>query len=112
MLPVALASAPVKLGELNRLLGAEHVLQVPPGSPYNGDASGRRGLQGNAQAVVLPGSADEVAGVVRWCYEHDVPLTARGGGTGLTGGAVPVDGGVVCSLERLHRVRELEPALW
>ncbi len=50
--------------------------------------------------------------MVSWCYEHDVPIVARGGGTGLTGGAVPTVGGVVCSLERLRAVRELEPGLW
>ena len=50
--------------------------------------------------------------MVGWCYEHDVPMVARGGGTGLTGGAVPSEGGVVCSLERLRAVRELEPGLW
>jgi len=98
--------------ELSRLLGAEHVLQAPRGSPYNSDSSRRRGVEGHAQAVALPGSAEEVAAVVRWCYAHDVPIIARGGGTGLTGGAVPTEGGVVCSLERLRRVRELEPALW
>jgi glycolate oxidase subunit GlcD len=49
---------------------------------------------------------------MRWCYEHDVPLIPRGGGTGLAGGAVAVDGGVVCSTERLDKVRELEPSLW
>jgi glycolate oxidase subunit GlcD len=98
--------------ELTRLLGAEHVLEVPPGSPYNHDAARRRGVRGRADAVVLPASASEVADVVRWCYAHDVPVIARGGGTGLTGGAVPTDGGVVCSLERLRAVRELEPALW
>ncbi len=38
-----------------------------------------------------------------------MPLVPRGGGTGLTGGAVPTEGGVVCSLERLRAVRELEP---
>jgi glycolate oxidase subunit GlcD len=53
-----------------------------------------------------------VAAVVRWCYAHDVPIVPRGGGTGLAGGAVAVDGGVVCSLERLRGIRELEPALW
>jgi len=98
--------------ELSGLVGTEHVLDVPPGSPYNRDASHRRGVQGHAEAVVLPGSAEEVAAVVRWCYDHDVPLVARGGGTGLTGGAVPMDGGVVCSLERMGHVRELQPALW
>ena len=98
--------------ELGRLVGGEHVLEAPAGSPYNSDASGRRGLEGRAEAVILPGSAEEVAAVLAWCYEHDVPLVTRGGGTGLVGGAVPTPGSIVCSLERLRRVRELEPGLW
>jgi glycolate oxidase subunit GlcD len=98
--------------ELSLLVGAEHVLEAPPGSPYNRDATGRPGMEGRADAVVLPGSAAEVAAVVAWCYAHDVPIVPRGGGTGLTGGAVAMEGGVVCSLERLRAMRELEPALW
>jgi glycolate oxidase subunit GlcD len=98
--------------ELSRLVGDEHVLAVPVQSLYNRDSSNRRGIDGRADAVVLPGSADEVAAVVAWCYGHDVPIVPRGGGTGLTGGAVAVHGGVVCSLERLRGMRELEPGLW
>jgi glycolate oxidase subunit GlcD len=99
--------------DLARIVGAEHVLEGPPlGSPYNQDASRRRELEGRADAVALPGSAEEVAEVVRWCYAHDTPIVPRGGGTGLTGGAVPTEGGVVLSLERLRRVRELVPELW
>ena len=49
---------------------------------------------------------------MRWCYENDVPLTARGGGTGLAGGAIPVAGGVVIGFERLNRVRQFDPLLW
>jgi glycolate oxidase subunit GlcD len=98
--------------ELARLIGAEHVLDAPANSPYNADSARRRGLVGRAEAVVLPGSAEEVAAVVRWCYANDVAIVPRGGGTGLLGGAVPSEGGVVLSLERLRRVRELEPALW
>jgi glycolate dehydrogenase FAD-linked subunit len=98
--------------ELSRLIGPEHVLDVPPNSPYNRDCSNCRGVEGRADAVVLPGSAEEVAAVVGWCYGHDVAIVPRGGGTGLVGGAVATDGGVVCSLERLGRVRELEPSLW
>ncbi len=99
--------------ELRRLIGAEHVLDAPPASsPYNGDMARRRGLHGRADAVALPGSAQEVAAVVAWCYSHDVAIVPRGGGTGLLGGAVPSAGGVVLSLERLRAVRELEPALW
>ena len=98
--------------ELGRLVGGEHVLEAPEESPYNRDASGRRGVEGRAEAIVLPGTAEEVAAVLAWCYEHDVAIVPRGGGTGMMGGAVAVDGGVVCSLERLRRVRELAPELW
>jgi len=99
--------------ELRRLVGSEHVLDAPPSSsPYNSDMARRRGLRGRADAVALPGSAQEAAEVVAWCYAHDVPIVPRGGGTGLLGGAVPSAGGVVLSLERVRAVRELEPALW
>jgi glycolate oxidase subunit GlcD len=98
--------------ELGLIVGSEHVLEAPASSLYNHDAARRRGVQGRAEAVVLPGSAAEVAALVAWCYEHDVAIVPRGGGTGMMGGAVATHGGIVCSLERLRRVRELEPALW
>jgi FAD/FMN-containing dehydrogenase len=60
----------------------------------------------------MPSTVDEVAAVMRWCYDNDVPLTARGGGTGLAGGAVPVEGGVVIGFERLNKVRQFDPLLW
>src|SRR3954454_16343741 len=78
---------------------------------YLADLMGR-GLQGTADAVVLPSRVEEVAAVMRWCYEHEVPLTARGGGTGLAGGAIPVEGGVVIGFERLNKVRAYDPLLW
>src|SRR4051794_16197905 len=71
-----------------------------------------RGVKGSADAVVLPSTTDEVAAVMRWCYENDVPLTARGGGTGLAGGAIPVSGGVVIGFERLNKIRQFDPLLW
>jgi glycolate oxidase subunit GlcD len=109
------ADAATLTRELARLIGAEHVLagaRAGVVGPYDEDASNRPEPRGRADAVALPGSAEEVAAVVGWCYEHDVPIVPRGGGTGLTGGAVPTEGGVVCSLERLRRVRELDPGLW
>jgi glycolate oxidase subunit GlcD len=66
---------------------------------------------GRADAVVLPRTADEVAGVLAWCYKREVPLVPRGGGTGAAAGAVP-NGGVVLALDRLDRVRSFEPELW
>jgi glycolate oxidase subunit GlcD len=70
-----------------------------------------RGLRGTADAVCFPSTTEEVARVVAWCYAHDVPITPRGGGTGLAGGAIP-DGGIVLALERLSRVRSFDPLLW
>jgi glycolate oxidase len=84
---------------------------VAPQGRWLADLMGR-GVQGTADAVVLPSTVEEVAAVLRWCYEHDVPLTARGGGTGLAGGAIPVAGGVVIGFERLNKIRQFDPLLW
>jgi glycolate oxidase subunit GlcD len=70
-----------------------------------------RGLRGRADAICFPSTTEEVARVMAWCYDHDVPITPRGGGTGLAGGAIP-DGGVVLSLERLNAIRSFDPLLW
>jgi len=85
---------------------------VPAPGAYLVDETERRGLTGRADAVALPESTAEVATTIAWCYEHDVAIVPRGGGTGFAGGAVPLDGGVVLSLERLTRVRAFEPLLW
>jgi glycolate oxidase subunit GlcD len=106
------SATPAIVSELSRVIGSQHVLDAPPASSYNADCSNRRGIEGHADAVALPGDAREVAAVLAWCYAHDLPLVPRGGGTGLTGGAVPTHGGLVLSLERLRGVRELDPGLW
>ena len=84
---------------------------VEPQGRYLADLMGR-GVTGSADHVVMPSTVEEVAAVMRWCYENEVPLTARGGGTGLAGGAIPVHGGVVLGFERLNRIRQFDPLLW
>src|SRR4051812_8654631 len=79
--------------------------------PYLSDATETRGVRGRADAVALPANAEEVRRMVAWCYEHDVPITPRGGGSGYAGGAVP-DGGLVLSLERMRAPPSFEPLLW
>jgi glycolate oxidase len=58
--------------------------------------------------VLLPGSASEVQQVVRVCSRERIPFVARGHGTGLSGGALPVAGGAVISLARLNRVLDVD----
>jgi glycolate oxidase len=60
------------------------------------------------RAVVLPDSADEVQRVVRACHEREVPWVARGAGSGLSGGALPVEEGVLIVLARMRRVLEVD----
>ena len=95
--------------ELGAAVGAEI---VAPTAAYLTDQTEARGLRGHADAVALPRTAEEVAEVVTWCYAHDVAIVPRGGGTGYAAGAVPLEGGVVLSLERLDRVRSFDPLLW
>ena len=61
-------------------------------------------------AVVLPRDTADVARLARFCSEHAVPLVARGAGTGLSGGAIPVEGGIVVSFARMSRIIELDVA--
>src|SRR5580704_2716803 len=61
-------------------------------------------------AVALVESAHEVVAVVELCHRLGVPFVARGSGTSLSGGSLPVPGGIVIALNRLNRVLEIDPA--
>ncbi|MGE3889588.1 MAG: FAD-binding oxidoreductase [Vicinamibacterales bacterium] len=61
-----------------------------------------------ADLVLIPGTVEEIAAIARLCNAHRVPLVVRGAGTGYTGGAVPVRGGVLLSMERFDRILEID----
>jgi FAD/FMN-containing dehydrogenase len=63
----------------------------------------------SAEVVVQPESAEEIQRVLAFCYAHDVPVTARGSGTGNYGQAVPLCGGVVLDLARMEAIEEISP---
>jgi glycolate oxidase len=58
--------------------------------------------------VLLPESTEQVQGILRVCHRERIPFVARGSGTGLSGGALPVDNGVVISLTRMNRILEID----
>jgi len=60
------------------------------------------------EVVVTPQSTEAVAAVVKLANQHRIPITPRGAGSGLSGGAIPIYGGIVLSLEKMNRVREID----
>jgi glycolate oxidase len=60
-------------------------------------------------AVCLPETLEQAQAVLRVCREHAVPVVARGAGTGLSGGALPLADGVILSLARFNRILEIDP---
>jgi len=60
------------------------------------------------RAVLLPTSTEQVQSIVRICHREKIPFVARGSGTGLSGGALPVENGIVLSLARLNRILEVD----
>lgn len=88
---------------LRKRLGRRNVLSAPSDLlVYDCDAYTL--AKQRPDAVVFPRSADEVADVVQLCSRFDVPAVARGAGTSLAGGCLPVGGGVVVSLTRMNRI--------
>jgi glycolate oxidase len=100
------ALPPDFLRGLELVVGADHVRTDPTSLQTYGTDGTKRGHP--ADVVVSPEGSDQIAGVVRLCAEHGVPLVPRGGGTGYTGGAVPLEGGVLLSLERMNRILEID----
>ena len=60
------------------------------------------------EIVVLPGDVEQVCAVVKTAQQGNVPIIPRGSGTGLAGGAVPAEGGIVLSLARLNRILKID----
>ena len=60
------------------------------------------------EVVIKPEDTDSVARIMKLANENNIPVTPRGGGTGLSGGAVPVYGGIVLSLEKMNRILEID----
>ncbi len=75
--------------------------------PYESDAL--TAFQTKPGAVVLPLNADEIIATVRLCHEMGVPFMARGSGTSLSGGSLPIPDGLVIALNRLNRIKRIDP---
>ena len=96
------------LAELSQIFPKDRRLdQAAQLSPYESDAL--TAFRARPLAVVLPESGEEVIRAVRLCAKHRVPFVARGSGTSLSGGSLPIPGGLVIGLNRMNRLLKLDP---
>jgi glycolate oxidase len=95
------------VAELERICGREAVV-THPHAKRTYESDGLLQYAVTPGAVVLPRSAGEVQAVVRACHRAGVPWVARGAGSGLSGGALPVEDGVLVVLSRLNRILDVD----
>ena len=94
--------------ELQRIYPPDRFLfQRAQIAPYESD--GLTAFRARPAGVVLPDSQQEIIETVRVCHRHHVPFMARGSGTSLSGGSVPIAGGLVIGLNRMNRVLKYDP---
>src|SRR5215212_4930808 len=99
------ASKPEVLDRLRAIVGAENVVVDPEKvEPYGSDAVKEKFPP---EAVVFPESTEQMVAILKLANEYLFPVTARGGGVGYTGGAVPVDGGIVVGTDRMKKIIEI-----
>ncbi|MBN2103353.1 FAD-binding oxidoreductase [bacterium] len=75
---------------------------------YSHDEYSLDDISSYPDVVVKPPDAEAVSKIVQLCNQENIPLTARGGGTGLCGACVPVFGGVVMTFENMHQILEID----
>jgi len=97
------------LAELRRVVGDEGLISQPE-QLRTYECDGLTNFRVMPAAVVLPTSTEQVQTIVRLCAREKIPFVARGSGTGLSGGALPIENGIVISLARMTRILEVDYA--
>ncbi|HTK27835.1 MAG TPA: FAD-linked oxidase C-terminal domain-containing protein [Pyrinomonadaceae bacterium] len=99
------ASKPEVLDKLRSIVGTGNVVVDPEKvEPYGADAVKEKFPP---EAVVFPESTEQMVAILKLANEYLFPVTARGGGVGYTGGAVPIDGGIVIGTDRMNKILEI-----
>jgi len=101
---------PAILGKLRAIVGERFVLHGNPEElePYSHDEVKEKEYHAMPDVVVRPRTAAEIARIMKLANAERIPVTPRGGGSGLSGGAIPVHGGIVVSVDRMNRILEID----
>jgi len=101
---------PAIVEALRNIVGAKNVLvDAEKLETYSHDEETDPRYHHMPEVVVLPSTAEEIAAIVQLANRELIPVVARGGGTGLAAGAVPLYGGIVISTEKMNKVLEVNP---
>ena len=95
--------------ELKGIVGEPHVLVDEESLARYGEDE-TEDLSFSPEVVVRPNETSQVSALLRLAGREKIPLTPRAGGTGLSGGALPVHGGILLSVERIYRILEIDRA--
>jgi glycolate oxidase len=99
--------SPETLQRLGEIVGGKHMITVDEGKePYSRDETLHHRFM--PAAVAKPADTAGISAIMKLASSEKIPVTPRGGGTGLSGGALPVYGGIVLSLERLNSILEID----
>jgi len=102
---------PELVADFEAILGPDHVLTAQRTEAAQYETYGRDHTEDfhfAPDVVLRPGTTEEVSAIMRLCHAHRVPVTARGAGTGLSGGALPIHHGVVLSTERFNKIIQID----
>lgn len=93
---------------LKKIFGDERVICDNISPDYSHDELSGKEASGYPDAVVFPASTEEVSAVMKYAYENDIPVIARGSGTGLVGSSVAVRGGIMLDFTKMNHITELD----
>ena len=101
---------PLIADELRTIVGEAYVIYADPErmADYSHDEVHGSEYAHMPEAVVRPANTAEIAAIMRLAHRERIPVTPRGAGSGLSGGAVPAHGGIVLSTERMNRILEID----
>lgn len=101
----------IHIEKLKKIVGEKNVLtQKEDLLPFGQDETSE--IFSLPEVVVKPSSTQEVSQILSLAWKNRIPVTPRGGGTGLSGGAIPLKGGILLSLERMNHILEIDPENW
>jgi glycolate oxidase len=95
------------ISEFEAIVGEQNVV-IDPEKRYDYSHDETEDYSFLPDVVLKPGSAEEISRILKLCNQHVIPVTPRGGGTGLSGGALPINKGVVISMERFNKILNID----